>query len=418
MKFFHSNAVQSFSLMAMRSFLLIIKFLLTLFITHYLDFESLGFFGLLSAAGVMAPSILGFGIMYNIIRHAVTKDIYEITQDILFYGKFITVLYAVLLIICLTYGIVYNQFLLAMLGIFVVFCEHINGEFYALFLNLSKPFFANLIHFVRSALWAVFYMIGAYIYPEWRHIETLLIFWLVGSVIAAYCYLTQLRLNKETATDNIETLSSYCKKLIDKIKNSSVVYANACVTSLSQYADRYIITAILGLELAGVYIFFWQIYSALSNLLYTGVIQLYRPKLVRAYKEKDPIYNSLFKTCLKKSILLASIFAIITGITLYIFLPHFDKPLIEIYFHLTYWIFIGFIVSIIVEVMSLILYSSHRDAISLKIKIISFLNIIIFNVFFTYFYGLNGAGISFLLSLTIQVILIHFYLKKYHLYHV
>jgi hypothetical protein len=109
MKFFHSNAVQSFALMAMRGFLLVIKFLLTLFITHYLNFTALGIFGLLSAAGIMAPSILGFGIMYNICRHAVTKNLTQITQDIKFYGKFISLLYAVPLIACFVYGIISNQ---------------------------------------------------------------------------------------------------------------------------------------------------------------------------------------------------------------------------------------------------------------------------------------------------------------------
>lgn len=411
----NTNILQSFSLMAMRSFLLVVKFLLTLFIAHYLNFESLGFFGLLSAAGVMAPSILGFGIMYNISRHAVTKDIYEITQEILFYGKFITALYAVLLMICFAYGIIYDQSSLAILGIFIIFCEHINGEFYALFLNLSKPFFANLVHFVRSALWAIFYMIGAYIYPEWRNIETLLIFWLIGSLIAVFCYGMQFDWIKN---DNTTQINPFHKKLSKIIKESKIVYAYNFFTTLSQYADRYIITAFLGLELAGVYIFFWQIYSALSNLLSTGIIQLYRPKLVRAYKEKDPIYNSLFKTCLKKSVLLASIFAIITGITLYLFLPHLDKPLIEIHFNLTYWIFTGFIVSMIIEVMILMLYSSHNDIISLKVKIISFLMMLVFNSIFIYFYNLDGAGMAFLCSLSFQMILIHFYLKKHHLYHV
>jgi O-antigen/teichoic acid export membrane protein len=415
MKFFHSNTVQSFSLMVMRGFLLIVKFLLTLFITHYLDFKSLGIFGLLSAAGIMAPSILGFGIMYNISRHAVTKIFSEITADIKFYGKFVSLLYAILLMICFVYGIVYNQLSLTILGIFIIFCEHINGEFYALFLNLSKPFFANLVHFVRSALWAVFYMVGAYFYPEWRNIDILLIFWLIGNLIAFVFYLFQFDWIKN---DNMAQINPFCKHVLKIIKESKIVYFNGIFTTLSTYSDRYIITAFLGLELTGVYIFFWQISSALSNLLYTGVIQLYRPKLVRAFQEKNPIYNALFKTCLKKSVFLATIFAIITGVLLYTCLPYLHKPLIEAHFNLIYWILTGFIVSIIIEVMNLILYSSQNDIISLKIKIISFLMMLIFNSIFIYFYTLDGAGMTFLLSLCFQGVLIHFYLKKYHLYHV
>lgn len=409
------SMLHSLVLMAMRSLLLVIKFLLTLFITHYLNFEALGFFGLLSAAGVMAPSILGFGIMYGVIRHAVTKTMSEITQEIMFYGKFISVLYAVLLVICCVYGIIYDQLVLITLSIFIVFFEHINSEFYGLFLNMSRPFFANFVNFIRAALWALFYMVGAYFYPEWQNINMLLIFWLVGSVISVLCYGMQFYFIQTIDSSDKYTISFY-KHLVALIKESKIGYAYNFFTTLSQYADRYIITAVLGLELAGVYIFFWQIYSALSNLLLTGVIQIYRPKLVRAFKEKDIAYGDLFKACLKKSVILSSIFAVTMIVLLSIFIPYFHKPLIEAHFMLTYWIFTGFIVSIIIEVMNLMLYSSHNDSVALKIKMISFLNIIIFNGVFTHFYGLNGAGIAFLGAMIIQFGLIHFYLKKYQLY--
>jgi O-antigen/teichoic acid export membrane protein len=255
----------------------------------------------------------------------------------------------------------------------------------------------------------------AYFYPEWRNIETLLIFWLMGSLIALVFYMVQFDWIKN---DNMAHTNPFCKKVLKIIKESKIVYANGIFTALSTYADRYIITAFLGLELTGVYIFFWQISSALSNLLYTGVIQLYRPKLVRAFGEKNPIYNTLFKTCLKKSVFLATMFAIITGVTLYMCLPYLHKPLVEAHFILTYWILTGFILSIIIEVMNLILYSSHNDVISLKIRIINFINVIILNAIFIHFYNLDGAGMALLFSLFFQVTLIHFYLKKYHLYHV
>lgn len=418
MHFFHSQTIQSFILMAMRGLLLIIKFLLTLFITHYLGFEELGFFGLLSAAGVMAPSVLGFGMMYDISRHAVTQTMPKIVEEVLFYGKFITAIYAILMVMVCLYGIVYDEFIISIISILIVFCEHINGEFYSLFLNLSRPFFANSIHFIRTSLWAIFYMIVAYFYPQFRTIEILLIFWLIGSVFSANCYLSQLYYKEETSVLNNpkETFLFYCKKLNTKIKESSVIYANTCVTALTQYADRYIITAILGLELAGVYIFFWQLYSALSNLLYTGVIQIYRPKLVLSFKEKANNYLGLFKSCLKKSVLLATIFAIITIISIHILIPHFNKPLIEANFTVMYIIFIGFIISIILEVLNLLLYSSHHDKTSLKIKLISFVVIIILNSVLTITFDLNGAGIAFLLSMILQLLITHFYLKKYNLY--
>ncbi len=398
----------------MRGFLLVVKFLLTLFVTHYIDFSALGFLGLLTAASIMAPSLLGFGIMYNISRHAVTKNFADIVHEIKLYGQFISVVYAVLLCVCILYGIMYNTLFLAIIAILIVFCEHLNGELYGLFLNLSRPFFANILHFVRSALWAIFYMVAAYFYPEWRSIDILLMFWLGGSVIALVFHIIKLDfITHYTAQKTIK----FYKHVLKILKESKIMYANSCVTTLSQYADRYIITAFLGLELTGVYIFFWQFSSALCNLLSTGVIQAYRPKLVRAFKEKDIFYNALFKTCLKKSFLLASFFAVTCTISLYILMPYFNKPLVEAHFNLVYWVLTGFIVSIIIEVLNLLLYSSHSDVVSLKIRIISFLTTIILNILLIYFYGLNGAGMAFLSSLYVQVLLIHFYLKKYHLYH-
>jgi len=88
-------------IMKIRGASLVAKFLLTLFIARFMGFEQLGLYGLITAATIWAPVVLGLGITYTLSRHAVTQTTGEVTAALRQYGRFLSAIYAVLLMAAL-----------------------------------------------------------------------------------------------------------------------------------------------------------------------------------------------------------------------------------------------------------------------------------------------------------------------------
>ena len=408
-KLIANPALQSLTLMGMRGTLLVVKFGLTLFIAGFLDFEALGLFGLLAAAGVAAPSVLGLGIMYHVARNAVTQSKAEISEELLFYGKFMIGFYLLALLIGAGIGLAFDRLFLTAVGILIICLEHLAGEFYVLFLNLSRPFVANFYHFIRAAAWALIYMPLAYFYPALRTIEALFLFWLAGAALATGLYVKTFGFERKVSgLEAVSDIKKFCKKVFA----AKTVYAFTLVTALSQYIDRYIVGLFLGLELTGVYVFFWQIASALNNLLATGVIQLYRPKLVRAFKEKSVEYKSVLLQCMKKSLTYAVIFACVAGFALDFLLPYLQKPLLQKYEILIIYTLIGFVLSVIAEVLTLVFYSRHADRLEFITRASIFLWVITVNTALIYYNGVEGAATAFCIYGLFSIIIRVYFIKK------
>lgn len=387
--------VKSISLTSIRGILLVVKFVLTLFIAHFLDLETLGFFGLISAATIMAPSIFGLGITYNIARDAVTHSKEAVSRELRIYANFTFVLYSTLLTGVIFYGYVTQTLFLSIICLCLVFFEQLNSEFFNLFLNLSKPYIANIYHFIRAALWSIIYMVSAYFIPELRHINFLLIFWLIFSIIAFLAFVITFEFPKNNNDKQI-CINNLKNKIVSQIYHARFLYFNMLATTILQYGDRYIISFFLGLKLTGVYIFFWQISSALYNLISTGVLQLYRPKFVLSCKKNDGHLFQIFKSCFIKTLVISVILSVFTYISLVFTIPYLNKPDIAVNMHIAILIFSGLVVFALSEVFMMILYSHYQDKLSLKITFIIMVLSIILNSAFVYLYGLIGAGISFL----------------------
>lgn len=389
------SLLQSISLVTIRSTLMVVKFVLTLFIANYLDLESLGFFGLIMSATIMAPSIFGLGITFDIARNAVTQSNTQISEALKTYAFYIISLYIFIFIGSIVLGVVFDEIFLSTVCVALIFFEQINGEFYNLFLNLSRPFTANFYHFIRAALWAIIYMGLAFFLPEFRNLNYLLIFWLVASIITFILFISQFNFWKYTEHTSF-SIQRIISCIISQAKTARFLYFNLLATSLSQFGDRYIISYLLGLKLTGIYIFFWQIFSALSNLINTGILQLYRPKLVRSFKEKNGTYFSIFKTCFIKSLFISCFLSFIVYISLYYLIPYLNKPDIYKNLNMVLYMFFGFIALISSIALDLILYSRHQDKLLFKMTLLVLGVSVISNFILVYNLGLIGAAIAFL----------------------
>lgn len=398
-------------LLGIRSTALVTKFLLTLYIAKYLNFEALGLYGLISAAAIIAPSMLGLGLPTTISRNAVTIGKNDLTHAIKKYSSYLGIVYGILAVISIGAGIILDKPLLVALSFAVILLEHLNNDLYQLFLNLSKPLSANILHFVRSALWVIVFIPASFIWTDVRTIEWLLGAWFIGSIIS---FLGSVWMMKDWPWKNTGS-----DKLLNWIKNefrlSRTIFINGWAYSAGTYIDRYIISLFLGLELTGVYVLYWSVYSALCNLVRTGVIQTARPKLVRAYKEKSDQFANIMHTCLKHTLVVSALMGLGAAICLYFIIPFLHKPLAMEWFIIIWPIILSFIITMAGEVWGLIFYSQHKDGLTLKISVIQIICSVFGNFLLIHWAGLWGTSLTLILTSAVLLIASYYYTKKHGL---
>ncbi len=377
--------------MGIRGASLVVKFILTLFIAKFLGFEDLGAYGLISAAGIMAPSLVGFGIMVIYVRRAVTQTPEEIVYALRHYGRALFLTYLSLLCIALCAGTLKDALLLSALIWCIVLFEHISSDLYLLLLNLSKPLTANILHFIRTAGWMLIYMALAFAFPSLRTLDALLIGWIIGSAAALAGFALTTR---NWPWRNKTPLQPLARWFRTEFRESRLMYANGFLTTISQYINTFLVSFFLGLELTGVFVFFMQVISAMSNLIQTGVIQFARPKMVRAYRERTPALFRFHDRCLLHTGLTATAMAAVAIPAMYVLTFYIvDKPLAIEWFPVFFFLLGGFVVTQITHAIDLIFYSVHRDDITIRLTLLGSLVSFPAKIVFIALFGLWGAAV-------------------------
>ncbi len=399
--------MQTLFLMNIRGTSLVVKFILTLYIARFLDFEALGIYGLITAASIIIPSFLGLSLMYIQARHAVTQSLHKIIEGLHYYGRYLFYIYSILLCFTVIGGAVTETQFLALLLFLFIFLEHLNQDFYGLLLNLSKPMAANVLHFLRAASWAIIYMIVAFFYPAFRNIESLLIGGVIGSFSALIGFFWVTRNWPWLSPKNIQSIS-FKKWIFLNFKEARLIYLNNIITTFSSYLNHFLITAFLNIELTGIYVFFSQAISAMLNLIRTGIIQISKPKLVRAYKEQPEQYNSFLHSCFKQTLLTSILFALFACPFMYIIVHYFlNRPLAEEWLPLFWLMCITMIIASSREVANLAFYSRYMDNLIVKYNLFGLSGQVLFSLVLLPTIGLWGAPIASIIIGALTLILIY-----------
>lgn len=396
--------------MKIRGSTLVIKFLATLYITRYLGLEALGLYGLVSTATIVVPIVIGMGYGHIITRYAVTAAQHDLVIEIKYYVLFLLVGYLVPITIFSLFGIVYDNLTLFLLVSGVIVFEHINSNIYQLLQNLSQPILANILHFIRNSLWVVLFITLSFYFVNLRTIEYLMAFWLLGSVVTFASFLWFAR--KWPWGGSKPDAPSLFTWIREQFKTSKPAYINGVMDTLAMNLDRYVITALLGLEMTGVYVFFTQIISALSNLLWTGVVQVARPKLVKAAKSDVGDFEKIYRNCLQRTIAGSALASAISIPCLIVLLPTLNRPMVNEYIGIYYILLVSFILMAIRETQKLRFYSNHRDDLTLKISKITFVCSLTVTSVFSYSSGLWGASFAKVIVVLCSIVAQKYYERR------
>ena len=405
-----SRTWMSLTIMSLRAGALASKFALTLFIARFIDLETLGVYGLVAGAAVMFPVVASLGLIRVVCRNAVSQPLHEVTDMLRRYWAIQAAVYAIISSIALCGGYYLDQLVLTAIVVVIVFLEHVNGDLFNLLNHLSRPRLANVLTFFRTAGWICIYMILALAFPALRDLRTLLEFWIGGSLLAIVSFALAAR--------NWPWLwptsgSGHKAWLLQHFRVSRILYINDIANTVAQYTDRYVVSLFMGLELTGVYVLFWSIGNALSNLVDTGIIQVSEPKLINAHARQDGSYWSVYRIVFVETMAASVVLALVTGALVHVAIPYLNRPLAADWIHILWPVLLGFLLRMAYEVQGVVFYSRHKDLLTLFSGLFVIVFSIAANMALIPPFALYGAASAIIISYITGIIARHVLIARY-----
>jgi len=389
------DTFSAFAIMGMRIGMLAAKLILSIFIARYLGLKDLGIYGLIVGVSSTVQAVTRGGVFTLLARDAVVQSLPELMRNLRHYGIGVSTLYVLFIPVALAIGIYFDATLAAVLALAVFFTEHFSLDSFNLINNLQYPKIANFVYSLQSAIWIYLFVVLAFIYPSLRSIEAVLIFWTGGGVVALaiVAWLSRNWPWKEAFAGKLDW-----RWYPQKIRRAFKLYLIEVLGILNYYMDRYIVTIFLSLEMAGIYIFFSQIVTATLNLINSGVLAVYRPRLIKAYDSADiAAFNKIFKSCLVRSTLTGIFLAFFAAAASSVIVKLTGNEALSEHISLL-WILLVAMLFVLVEVTAQTgLFAMHKDHDNFIITITSlFLTITVGSIAITAF-GVYGIVFNIML---------------------
>lgn len=294
----------------LRSSSLLAKFGLILFLSKYLPLEDVGYYGVFAATIVYGVSLVGLEFYTYSTRELLSKEEAHwkniINNSICFY------LFTYIVILPTTFIIFYLDFLPLKFAIYfypILIFEHVSLELNRLYIALSKNILASFLIFFRTSFWVAVLLPCIILFPEFRNIEVVLIFWCGGAFISCLLGLrlfVQFKSNLKSKTYFILEKANYYWALRG-VKYSIFIFLSSQAVILIYTLDKYYLKNFSGLELVSAYILFLGISNALISFLESAVFVFYYPRLISAFAEKDQVSFDKDSSQMKLQVLLLSL---------------------------------------------------------------------------------------------------------------
>lgn len=404
------RTLTSLTIMGLRGLSLAAKFALTLFIAKFIGLHTLGIYGLVAGAAVIFPTVAGLGLIRVLSRNAVSQQLAEVTRMLHLCWGVQAAIYGLISLIGLGIGIYLDQLAFVAIVLAIMFLEHVNSDLFILLNHLLRPCLANVLMFFRTAAWICVYMILAFMFPSLRELHILLMFWIGGGLVALAGFALAAR---DWPWLRPTPAGQHRKWFFQHLKASRTLYVNDIVNTVAQYTDRYLVSLFLGLEFTGVYVLFWSIGNALSNLVDTGIIQVSGPKLIDAHARQDRSYWSVFRLLLIETVAISIVLAISTGIVGKIAIPYLDRPLVADWMRVLWLILLGFVLRMAYEVQGTIFYSRYKDSYTLFSGLFVIVLSIVANVILIPPFALDGAAIAIIISYLAGIVVRRIMIARY-----
>ncbi|MDB5465723.1 MAG: hypothetical protein JWQ46_485, partial [Phenylobacterium sp.] len=167
--------------------------------------------------------------------------------------------------------------------------------------------------------------------------------------------------------------------------------------------DRYIVGIFLSVEILGIYVLFWSIGNAMSNLITTAVVQTRKSTLVQVAHFSPQSFNRNLRDVAFVTSGTALALSIAAILAVYVAMPFLGRPQVIPYLPIMYVLCVGLIFRTVYEVLGISFYAHGRDDITLYSGVIILISAIALNVALDPVFGIWGAGAALLASYAVGV---------------
>ena len=260
-------------------------------------------------------------------------------------------------------------------------------------------FITNLLFFIRNGLWplAIFVL---YYFNMQLNISILLTYWLYACILSLIIGFIYIR-NKYKFNFNLINR----KTIIESYKYAFIFFIGTIAYKIVEFSDRYFIDYYLDKESVGVYSLYSQFGSVLNTIIFTIVISIGYPKLLKA------IYTNNFKLIIKEKndmLIEIVIISVLTIFGWYLLLDSLleviNKPLYLEFNYLFYLVIISNILLNISYVYHFIMIGYKKDYEITFLTLIGAAINILLNIILIKNYGIIGAIFSKIIAFTFILI--------------
>lgn len=370
------------------------RFALLGYLAMFFSEADVGLFGLVTATTMIA--VYALGLEYHVVntrtilsslgseKGPLIRD--QLVLHLLSYILFAPALSLVFLFDLLPWDVFFLVYLLAI-------TEHLSQECFRLLLVLEFAPMANMILFVRQALWVFPFVALSEIEPSLRDMRVLFVFWLGGgalSVFITWRFLSVRRIG-QTMGRGVDW-----QRLRLGLRAALPFFLSSGIVVVIQYVDRYFVRAFTDFSLLGVYTLFGTASNVAHTLVYTGVISILFPRLMSAYygaRKKE--YREAMGKLASYSVGMLALFSVLAALFAMPLISMLDRPLYAQNLDILYYLFIAVFLNILSQLPHYILYVEKKDKQIVISAVLAFITCLVGSVLFVPEHGIHGAaGVS------------------------
>ncbi|MGK6353906.1 lipopolysaccharide biosynthesis protein [Sphingomonas sp. DT-207] len=379
------------------------RMFLALFMAKYLSLEDLGIFSLLVGLSGLLPGAAGLGLSYFVNREIVSmasQPAVLLARDRLIVTVACGAASCAGLALLVELGqidIPVRPWMCAL----VIVLEMVGFDLHLLLIARHRAPMANFLLFMRSAFWIPIFMTCAYLFPAYRDINALIGTWLFGLVI--YLLITVIVLRRAVLTSSLWTSEFNIGWLRSTLPRAMPIWISDFALAISQNADRFIISSVIGVAAAGIYYFYFSIANAAFLIVQSATTQPYMPRLRRAFTEHAYApFVRMADRCLAKLAGFAFITFVMTELATLVLVNELERAELARELSIMPILLVGMMGKATNDYFGIIDYIMEQDKRFIALNIVSFVLVIMAIFILTPFFHIQGAAVG---MATIMIIL-------------
>jgi len=392
--FWRQRLLAQVSLLVMRASITVAKFLLAIYTARYLGLADLGIYGLLVAGTTIVPALAGLGMTDWINRKIVDLPSAQALPLMSFRSGLTLSIHLIVQPLALAIDLLLGEpvpLRLAVLAGLILMLENLGSEASDMLIARRRVFLSNGLTFLRAGFWPLLVIGVGLAYPQTRTLDALLTGW-----IATLGLNSAILLGLIVSGGRCRHMRPPTGIFLQQLRGSRVLYLRDVSTTVGMFADRFLISMFLGLELTGVYTFFWSIANVMHSLTAVTMLQSQIAPLLAAGRKADKSEFHALEHRLQIEIgawalLLSAGTAVVTPLLL----PFLGRPLLQEHLAVFWVILAATLLRAAADAYGYALLALNRDYEMATIALVGALTSAALNSVLTPMAGLWGAAITY-----------------------